>query len=295
MSQSLVVVYESPQRVDCMEMRLVLNSIGLPAQVAHQRNRWQLRVAEGQRDQAVAELTGYEQDERDVTVAKTAERVALDKGTIEGVMVFILVIATCSVLNWYAPAGAMMSEAGQVDAGLVQNGEWWRTVTALTLHSDWTHLLSNMVFGALFGILAGRWLGGGIAWLLIVAGGALGNLINSYCHDATHLSIGASTAVFAALGIAVANALRPSLKKHTRAMRQWSPLIAGGVLLSMMGTGGEQTDVGAHVAGFVAGLIGGWLSSYLPHRWLTNPSNQSLAGLAAVCVVAFSWAIGWSS
>ena len=36
------------------------------------------------------------------------------------------------------------------------SGEGWRAITALTLHVDLDHLVSNLVFGGLFGILAAR-------------------------------------------------------------------------------------------------------------------------------------------
>jgi len=50
-------------------------------------------------------------------------------------------------------------------------------VTALTLHVDSGHLITNLGFGMLFGYLAGQLLGPGIAWASILAAGALGNFL----------------------------------------------------------------------------------------------------------------------
>ena len=61
-------------------------------------------------------------------------------------------------------------DVGELDARLVQQGQWWRVWTALTLHMDILHLMSNMVFGIWFGYLASRLLGVGNAWLLVVLG-----------------------------------------------------------------------------------------------------------------------------
>ena len=49
----------------------------------------------------------------------------------------------------------------------VLDGQWWRTITALTLHSGLAHLISNLVFGCAFGGLAAHSLGSGLAWFSI--------------------------------------------------------------------------------------------------------------------------------
>ena len=65
--------------------------------------------------------------------------------------------------------------AGRLHAGDVLGGEWWRTVTALTLHLDLGHLTANLAFGLFFGLFAGRYLGSGLAWCSILLAGAGGN------------------------------------------------------------------------------------------------------------------------
>ncbi len=89
-------------------------------------------------------------------------------------------------------------------AGLIREGEWWRAVTALGLHADAVHLAGNMVFGIVFGFLAGELLGWGLAWFGMLLAGALGNALNAFVQAPGHTSIGASTAVFATLGILAA-------------------------------------------------------------------------------------------
>ena len=72
--------------------------------------------------------------------------------------------------NWLA--------AGVLDTAVVRGGEYWRTVTALTLHFDVAHLLSNLGFGAFFGWLAAQLLGPGVAFGGAVAAAALANALN---------------------------------------------------------------------------------------------------------------------
>ena len=92
-------------------------------------------------------------------------------------------------------------DVGDLDAGRVRAGQWWRVWTALTLHLDGPHLAANTVAGIWFGYLAARLLGTGRAWLLIVLGAGLANWIEAVFAAASHRAVGASTAVFTALGL----------------------------------------------------------------------------------------------
>ncbi len=294
MDMNYVGIYDAETRQQCAEMRLVLIAAGIVCEVSSTGRRWQLLVAESQVDEALEELSEYQQDKGDSTQVASFADVPQPAGTIEGVFGYAVIIVLCASLSWSEGLGEQVEEIGISHAGSVLDGQWWRTVTALTLHSDLGHLLSNCLFGAVFGFLAGQMLGGGVAWLLILFGGALGNFTNAMMRDEAHRSLGASTAVFAALGIAVAYALRPSLNVSQNAMQRWSPLIAGVLLLSFLGVGDERTDVGAHVMGFLSGLGCGWLASHLPSRWLCNSKIQWAAGLFAFAVVLVAWLVGWS-
>jgi membrane associated rhomboid family serine protease len=165
-------------------------------------------------------------------------------------------------------------------------------VTALTLHLDAGHITANLVFGAVFGFLAGQALGGGVAWLAIVVAGGLGNFINAFVQAPTHSSIGASTAVFAALGVIVSHALHHWRAVREKPLRRWSPLIGGVLLLAYTGSGGERTDIVAHLTGFMAGLVIGWAGSRLPRRWLANIIVQKWAGVATIALIVAAWTAG---
>ncbi len=151
-----------------------------------------------------------------------------------------------------------------LDAGFLERGEWWRVLTALTLHGDVLHLLSNLGFGALFGYPAARLFGPGVAWLLILVGGALAYGIDALLHPPTHHLLGASTAVFTALGLVAAYGWRRHMQNWSPWMRRSAPLIGGIALLAFTGTGGENTDVLAHFIGFGVGSGIGALCARLP-------------------------------
>ncbi len=98
-------------------------------------------------------------------------------------------------------AGAMWFHAGSASAEAIVQGEWWRTITALMLHADLLHLLGNVVGSLVFVSAVGRWLGVGLGGAVVLASAAVGNLLTAHFYQVRHVSVGASTATFAALGV----------------------------------------------------------------------------------------------
>jgi membrane associated rhomboid family serine protease len=152
-------------------------------------------------------------------------------------------------------------------------------------------LIANLVFGTVFGLIAGGILGGGVTWFALVVAGGLGNFVNAVVKGDDHLSVGASTAVFAGLGLIVSDALWAGAAEGTPGMRRWAPLIAGLVLFAYTGIGDEQTDVGAHLTGFMAGMLLGWLGPKLPQPWLESRMVQTAAGLIAISLIGLTWVL----
>jgi hypothetical protein len=73
-------------------------------------------------------------------------------------------------------------------------------------------------------------LGSGLAWLAILLAGALGNALNALVQSPKHTAIGASTAIFGALGILSGYMRRSRVVPWRGGLRRWAPL-AGGVML----------------------------------------------------------------
>jgi membrane associated rhomboid family serine protease len=284
-------VLVTTSRDECLEARLVLDAVGIPCEAVNQGSQWGLEVPVEHGARATTELAAYHQEKaerlRDRIARPVAYRgAAAAVGVYGGVLLLVAWLASQSALglDWRA--------AGRMEAGLVLDGQWWRVTTALTLHADAGHLLSNLIFGTVLGWFAGQILGGGVAGLVILAGGSLGNLINAMVQAPTHTSIGASTAVFAALGVGVANAWRTASSHAENPRRRFRPLVAGIVLLAFTGMGGERTDVVAHLTGFLSGLFVGWIGCRLPGRWLASSQVQYAAALAAIALLAAAWVTG---
>jgi membrane associated rhomboid family serine protease len=237
---------------------------------------------------AVEELRLYD-DENPPVRPKPRKRIVY-QDALPGVIGYVLVVCVVAWLAGYSFFGSNWFVAGRVDGTLIRDGEWWRTITALTLHSGVRHLLGNLVFGVFFGIFAGRLLGSGVAWLAVVVAGALGNTANTLLLDSTHRSIGASTAVFATLGILAGYVWRGQLMAQDRWSTRFGPIIGGLALLMFTGTGDENTDIGAHLLGFVCGFATGMLLTVIG-RMPAPPRVQKAAGGVAVGLIAVSWLI----
>ncbi len=179
-------------------------------------------------------------------------------------------------------------EGGSSDAGQILHGELWRSVTALTLHSDIAHVLANSAALALFLTGLCSSLGPGIAGALILIAGVTGNLTNAWVHGPYHLSIGASTAVFGAVGLLGGIRATGSYPGSRRRHRFWIPLGASLALLAMLGTNGPPIDFWGHFFGLLAGsLVGIATAPLLPRP--PRPMIQWAAGFSSIVALAVSW------
>lgn len=136
----------------------------------------------------------------------------------------------------------------------ILQGETYRAVTALLLHSDARHLLGNMAGLLIFGAPVISLSGFGVGPFMLLFTGTAGNLINAHFYKTAHLSIGASTSVMGAAGLLVA--FRITQKEKPFRWNTLVPMVAGAVLVGMFSQG-DRTDVWAHVFGFLCGLISG--------------------------------------
>ncbi len=121
--------------------------------------------------------------------------------------------------------------------------------------------------------------------------GALGNAVSSMIQSPDHRAIGASTAVFAALGIQAAYTWRTWHNQAYRGIRRWFPLIGGVVLLAFLGGPGERIDVVAHITGFVSGALFGALAGHLQVGKILKTSYQVIFGVASIVLILLAWSL----
>jgi membrane associated rhomboid family serine protease len=122
------------------------------------------------------------------------------------------------------------------------------------------------------------------------------NLAEGWLDLGDYVSAGASTAVFAALGLVAAHAWR-SHSQRTRTLRDWVPLIAGVALLGMFGAGTQDpqapvvdsTNVLSHALGFAMGAaLGLAVATVRGARWL-EAVPVALAAVLTPAAVLAAW------
>lgn len=285
--EAWVSVQASPDPRKLQDLVLVLEARGFASEARFVDGIWYLFVPSDHAEGARYELRAYA---RENAKPRGGERkIATIASGWPGVLLFVLVLVATAVLASQQWFDANWFVAGRADAEAIRGGEWWRIATALTLHADREHLAGNIVFGSFFGFFVAQYCGIGLGWAAILFAGSIGNAANALVQPAGHLSVGASTAVFAALGILVALVWRRGFLRNTPWRVRFAPIFAGVALLAYTGTAGENTDLGAHLFGFAAGAcIGVPISS---DSLLQDRRVQWIAAAAAASWLIASWSV----
>ncbi len=270
---------------------LVLRARRVPARVERGGAGWEVRVPARYAAWAAEELAAYlEENPGRAALEERGEEAIPAVGSRWEVLApyFGLLLFYLAVLKPLPALGLYPHSwlaAGSGDAAKILEGEWWRAGTALTLHADPAHALSNAVVGGAFALVLWRRAGAGLGLALTVAAGFAGNLVNALVMGPGHGSIGFSTAVFGTAGVLGALALeqgRGSLA-GPRLAGALAPVAAGLGLVALLGVGeeasefGVKVDLGAHLFGFAAGVVLGWPVG----RWLMRcgPPGRLTDGL----------------
>lgn len=288
-----------PTRRQAREWGLVLQSMGIDFELRWRADGWVLFVPPAHRDRALDALMAYEEENKNWPPPKNADRPRYAPSAVAP-LAFTAIAAFFLLVTGPASSGSSWFQLGTADAQRVLS-EPWRMVTALTLHADGKHMLGNLISGSIFGAAVSRRLGPGGALLAILAAGFLGNAANAVYHHATgHYSIGASTAVFGAVGLLAAIQFfvdrdRPRHRKR-RIVELLAPIIGGFALLGALGSGGGvrggKTDLWAHLFGFLAGVLIGVAAGYVERRRKGLPVStrmQLALGAGAVLIVVGCW------
>lgn len=272
---------------------LVLGAAGIPCRRETAHMGFLLQVPERLVEKARLELEQYRAENRNWPPPLPARQPLLENQipTLAAFALLCLFDLLLALPQARAMApGVHWFEIGSARAGAILQGQWWRTLTALSLHSGGLHLGGNVVAGILIVGRLARELGSGSAWLLTLLAAAVGNGLNAWLQVPQHSAVGASTAVFAALGILAAF----NLVRYRRVLwRRWAlPLAGAAGLLAMIGASGERTDLGAHLFGLLAGLPMGGLAGRLGCDFWRRPVVNRGLGLLALLLLPLVW--GWA-
>ena len=271
---------------------LTLTAMDMRAVLASEQDEYAVYVAPEDELRATWELDQY--DSENATGAAAGKQARARPAFV--VSFSTTALAYAAVLLFFFGAARRGSfgtdwagEGAMVAHHVTSDFELWRTVTALTLHLDIGHIASNLVFGVIFVWLLAKETGPGIAWASTLLAGAVGNGLNALWQAPVHTSIGASTAVFGAVGLLAA--LRHKWRPPEFSLRYWAPLGGGIMLMAFLGFGEGNTDIGAHIGGFLAGLAGGYWLSRKDKAWFADDQRQIDALKLTGFVLASAWAL----
>jgi rhomboid protease GluP len=279
------VVFRGSQSL-CREFSLVLEARNIQHEARQTEGAWVLTVAPATLREAYEEISRYSAERR---VPRTIPTIDPHPGAGLGAVCYVVILLAAAYGAGSGLLGRDWFAIGALDAAAP--GEWWRSITALTLHLDQEHLLGNLLFGVVAGIAAARLLGPGVAWLSILGAAALANYAEVLMSPATHRAVGASTAVFATLGLLAGMASRQQLTLRERLWYRWAPLIAGICLLTLLGAGDAHVDVLGHALGFVFGTGVGWLYTRLGVSGRRGSTIQAITGWIAGLAICAAWAL----
>ena len=174
----------------------------------------------------------------------------------------ILLAAACVFVHAIVHGGAgpsphsRMLEAGASAPWLVARGELWRLVTAVFLHFDVRHLVSNMAALFFLGPPLAASIGHGRMIALFIATGVAGNLASQWFGAEAAIKAGASGGVCGLLGALAGVALAAMATSTDSVGRRpaWQTLGALVALFGMIVGFEPGRDHYAHVGGLVAGV-----------------------------------------
>jgi rhomboid protease GluP len=151
---------------------------------------------------------------------------------------------------------------GALIPSLVAEGQWWRLLTSIFLHSSFIHLASNMLALYFLGSLTEEGFGSWRFLALYVASGISGGLAYLYFGAFEQPAVGASGAIFGLMG----SVLGYSLRRGTFSRR--NPLITQLLFLLAinlyLGFAIPNVSNTAHIGGLAGGLLFGYLMAASP-------------------------------
>ena len=270
----------TPDRSKADIWSLVLWAVGIPHAVTGDTDGWSIRVEPDLAETARREIADFERENMNWPPPDPAEadgKASAADSNPPTVLFMGMLAVFHGITGPWSKGNIWFDQGAVVGRQILEQDEWWRLLTGLTLHADAVHMAGNVLMGT------------GMGWVLILLAGMGGNYINILSHGAGHNSVGFSTAVFGTIGIMTG---RQAIKKRRLTVKEvLLPIAAGFGLLAFLGTAGEHTDLGAHFYGMLTGMVLGALIAPIRamDREKVTPLVQTILVLLCLLFIAYSW------
>jgi membrane associated rhomboid family serine protease len=285
------VISRSARKEEILEQSLVLASQGIRHWMEFDGEQFTLTLEEAALPLAMEVLDLYRDENAGFRDAE------LPPGQIELYLAPLLHLAIpVAAYFWVGlqPWANWLTSQGTADArAMLEGGEWWRCLTATTLHADHEHFLGNVLSGFFILNLLNHRVGMGTIMLLSTLGAGATNLLVALASGPDHRSLGFSSVVFCALGMLGAVESTLIRRRKDWSLRRLAPLIAAFFIAVMVGLG-ENADVKAHFYGFGIGAALGFLARFLP-KGLGRPPWQLAFACATYAAYVLAWRLAYGS
>lgn len=165
---------------------------------------------------------------------------------------------------------------------IVEDGQWWRLVSAMFLHGDGTlqgdllHLGLNLIALFQLGTIYELMFGTRRFVVIYFASGIVASLTSMFVNGGP--AVGASGAVFGIMGAFVFSVLRSPRFRHERFARSIVNQVIFWTLANIaIGLRIPQIDNSAHIGGLITGLL---LGALWPHRVPPPPPTHIVVDVA---------------
>ncbi len=258
---------------------LILTSQNIESQVEKNRRLFDIKVNRNDIEESCRLVDTYYRENKFFRIQQEIENFPLSSFISPACFIIMGLLVFVHILCLYYDIHEKMIIKYGASALFIFQGETYRGITALFLHADAGHLAGNLAGLLIFAAPVITVSGYGTGSFMLLFTGALGNLINAHIYRTAHLSIGASTAVMGAAGLLAAfqvTRLQGPVRVNTL-----MPILAGATLMAMFSQG-ENTDIMAHVLGFLSGVCSGIL--FFPFNrfvqsYLKDPTAIIITGI----------------
>jgi rhomboid protease GluP len=271
-----------------MDWSLVLASQDIVSTLLHrpEDGRWLLTVAPGDYARAREAIRLYRRENRTFEWRQPLPWTSMHFHW--GVLFWCVVLL--GIHSFDATHEFSLRSRGVLDSHAIWAGQWWRLVTAVSLHSNIAHLVSNLTMGTLFLGLAMARFGPGWALLTALLSGVLGNVLGLLLYPEPHQGLGVSGMVMGGLGL-VAVQSTTGWSRHPKAFRCLATAVLSGTFLFVLLGLDPNSDVIAHAGGYAGGLCFGLLLAPLPQSTIEKPAINLLCQLILALLVILAWGL----
>ncbi|CAM4073717.1 rhomboid family intramembrane serine protease [Lederbergia lenta] len=139
---------------------------------------------------------------------------------------------------------------------LITNGEYWRLITPIFMHVDFSHLFFNSFSLILFGPALERAAGKVYFLILYFACGIGANIATLFIQPPYYVHIGASGAIFGLFGVYIAVFLFNKELMPTQGRQVIIPIVVISVIMTFFQSG---VNITGHIFGLISGILIGKL------------------------------------